>query len=103
MPKGLLVGALRARRSLKLSAFSAGEAGVLGACSVTQTRSWHLSRQWNILLKFRSPEVPKNEGRETRRTFRSPFPQPAECSRRIFPGGFTKILEECFTDLGRGA
>jgi hypothetical protein len=40
MPSGLLVGALRARRSLKLLAFSAGEAGLLGACSVTQTRSW---------------------------------------------------------------
>jgi hypothetical protein len=33
MPNGLLVGALRARRSLKLLVFSAGGAGLLGACS----------------------------------------------------------------------
>jgi hypothetical protein len=33
MLKGLLAGALRARRSLKLLAFSGGEAGLLGAWS----------------------------------------------------------------------
>ena len=73
MLSGLLVGALRARSFFESLAFFAGEAGLLGACSISRTLS-HEPRlaptDENIILATRFGRRREKSGTASPRTLR---------------------------------